>query len=64
MLIIVAFGVVWIFWNGLRIIKSDVFLGLQLLPVLVGTACFLIANATNPYLAKYDYDYMWVFFCR
>jgi len=25
-----------------------------ILPVLVGMVCFLIANATNPYLEKYD----------
>lgn len=31
-----------------------------ILPVLVGTACFLIANTTNPYLAKFDY--IWVVF--
>jgi hypothetical protein len=58
--IIYMSGFVWIFWKGLRVIKSDASLGLQLLPVLVGTSCFLIANATNPYLGKYDN--IWVVF--
>jgi hypothetical protein len=55
-----AAGVVWIFFTGWRIIRSGHPLALRLIPVLVGTACFLIANATNPYLEKYDY--MWVIF--
>jgi hypothetical protein len=55
-----AAGVAWILWMGLRIIRSGGRLGLYMLPVLVGTICFLLANATNPYLEKYDY--MWVIF--
>lgn len=55
-----AGGVVWILWKGLRVLRSGARLGLYVLPVLVGTICFLIANATNPYLEKYDY--MWVIF--
>jgi hypothetical protein len=55
-----AAGVVWIFFTGWRIIRSGHPLAQRLIPVLVGTACFLIANATNPYLEKYDY--MWVIF--
>ena len=55
-----AAGVAWIFFTGLRIIRSGHPFAHRLIPVLVGTACFLIANATNPYLEKYDY--MWVIF--
>jgi hypothetical protein len=55
-----AAGVLWIFWSGLRIIRSGHPLARRVIPVLVGTASFLIANATNPYLEKYDY--MWVIF--
>ena len=58
--IIYTFAIIWIFWYSLKAIKSDVYLGYHLIPVLVGTISFLIANATNPYLAKYDY--MWVIF--
>lgn len=58
--IIYMFAIMWIFWYSLRIIKSDVYMGLYLIPILVGVICFLIANATNLYLAKYDY--MWIIF--
>jgi O-antigen ligase len=47
-------GVAWIFWQGLRIIKSDRAEGYLVLPVLVGSACLLLANATNPYLPRFD----------
>jgi hypothetical protein len=53
-------GVFWTFWLGLRIVRSGDPLGRLVLPVLVGTSTFLIANATNPYLEKYDY--LWVVF--
>jgi O-antigen ligase len=53
-------GIIWIFLKGLEIIKSDHWLSTYMSPVLVGTLCFLIANATNPYLEKFDY--MWVIF--
>jgi len=53
-------GIIWMFWKGIYIIRSGHYLGVQILPVLVGTACFLIGNATNPYLGKFDY--MWVIF--
>lgn len=50
----------WIFWKGIRVIKSRSSLGPSMLTVLTGMICFLIANATNPYLAKFDY--MWIIF--
>lgn len=53
-------GLIWMFWKGIRIIRSGHSLGVHILPVLVGTACFLVGNATNPYLGKFDY--MWVIF--
>ena len=55
-----ASSVIWIFWIGLKIIKSRDRLKFYILPVLVGTSCFLIGNATNPYLEKFDC--MWVIF--
>ena len=45
---------------GLHIIRSGHRLSLYMFPILVGTTCFLIGNATNPYLAKFDY--IWVIF--
>lgn len=55
-----ASGIAWIFWTGSRMIRSGHPLGLRLFPVLIGLAAFLVGNATNPYLAKFDY--LWVIF--
>ena len=55
-----ASGIIWIFWTGIRMIRSGHPLGLRLFPVLTGVAAFLVGNATNPYLAKFDY--LWVIF--
>ena len=55
-----ATGIAWIYYHGLRIIRAGRERYLFALPVLVGTTCFLIATATNPYLGKYDY--IWVLF--
>jgi hypothetical protein len=59
-MMIYGLGIGWTFVTGLRIVASGHSLGRLVMPVLVGTACFLIANATNPYLAKFDYE--WVVF--
>lgn len=53
-------GVLWIYRMGLKLIRSGDALGFYVLPVLSGMTCFLIANATNPYLAKFDC--LWVIF--
>lgn len=53
-------GIVWIFWMGIKILRSGDWMSLYIFPVLVGMSCFLVANATNPYLEKYDF--MWVIF--
>ena len=53
-------GVAWIFWMGVKIIRLGNRLSLYMLPLLVGCSCFLIGNATNPYLEKFDY--IWVIF--
>jgi hypothetical protein len=55
-----ASGAGWIFWTGIRMIRSGHPLAFRLFPVLIGTAAFLVGNATNPYLAKFDY--LWVIF--
>ncbi len=49
-----AAGVFWIYRLGTRVIKEGGILGQMMLPLLVGMTCFLIANATNPYLTKFD----------
>lgn len=49
----------WIFYKGLVLIKSnDKFI--FLLPSLVGSFCFLLGNASNPYLIAFDH--MWAIF--
>jgi len=58
--VIYASGVIWIYWMGLRMLRSGDRLGRYIAPILVGTACFLLATMTNPYLGTYDY--LWVIF--
>jgi O-antigen ligase len=55
-----AAGVVWIVRAGIQMIRAGHPLGMRLVPILTAMACFLIANATNPYLAKWDF--LWVIF--
>jgi hypothetical protein len=55
-----ASAVVWIFMMGVKIIRLGDEFSLYMLPLLVGFSCFLIGNASNPYLEKYDY--IWVIF--
>jgi hypothetical protein len=47
-------GIAWIYWMAVRIFRAGGPFGEIMLPLIVGTTCFLIANATNPYLAKFD----------
>jgi O-antigen ligase len=53
-------GVLWIFREGIKIIREGGQLGRFMLPMLAGFSGLLIANATNPYLLKFDG--MWMFF--
>ena len=55
-----AAGVLWIVWTGLRLLRTSSSVSPYILPTLVGMLCFLIGNATNPYLEKFDY--LWVIF--
>ena len=55
-----ALFVRWIYKMGIAVIRSGGEMGRLMLPVLVALTCFLIANATNPYLAKFDG--LWVLF--
>lgn len=56
---IYAAAVLWIVGQGLRMIRYSRF-RYYMLPTLVGMTTFLLANATNPYLPKFDY--MWIIF--
>jgi O-antigen ligase len=53
-------GVIWIFREGIKVIREGGQLGRFMLPMLAGFSGLLIANATNPYLLKFDG--MWMFF--
>ena len=55
-----AAGVCWIYMMGLRVVRAGGVLGEIMLPILVGTSCFLMANAVDPYLARFDG--LWVIF--
>jgi hypothetical protein len=55
-----AGAVLWIYLTGIRMIRAGHRFSSYVVPVLTGMTSFLIANATNPYLAKYDY--LWVIF--
>ena len=59
-LLVYAAGVTWTYVMGLLVIRNDRQLGVYMAPVLVGTTCFLIGNASNPYLEKFDA--LWVLF--
>jgi len=50
----------WVYIAGIRLVRRLPEAGAVILPLLVGMAGFLIANGTNPYLAKFDY--LWVIF--
>lgn len=46
--------------NYINIKKNSDYLTPVIAPFFIATICFLIANATNPYLAKFDY--LWIMF--
>ncbi|MEQ6341785.1 MAG: O-antigen ligase family protein [Gammaproteobacteria bacterium] len=58
--LVYASCVVWVYWQGLKVARHSLAYGYLMIPILVGTTCFLIGNATNPYLEKFDF--MWVIF--
>jgi hypothetical protein len=55
-----AVGILWIYRWGVRIIREGTSISPLMVAVLTGMTAFLIANATNPYLERYDY--LWVIF--
>lgn len=53
-------GIVWIFWQGLKIVRAGGYLSNYMAASLTGLSSILIANATNPYLPSADG--MWAIF--
>lgn len=58
--LIIVFSIVWLFYASVKLIRSESEASTMMIPLLVGLCCLLVANATNPYLAKFDY--LWVIF--
>jgi len=53
-------SIIWMIIKLIQKLKKNQEYSIIILPILVGLICFLIANATNPYLLKFDY--LWVIF--
>jgi hypothetical protein len=53
-------ALLWTIIKSIRVVRTNPEAAGMLLPLLVALICFLIANATNPYLAKFDY--LWTIF--
>ena len=59
-MVVYSVAVLWIFYSGVNLIRKNPSSGVLLLPLLCGLAGFLMINATNPYLGKFDY--LWTVF--
>lgn len=55
-----SLAVLWVFYAGLRIVRHKPEAAQVVLPLIAGLAGFLIVNATNPYLSKFDF--LWTIF--
>jgi hypothetical protein len=55
-----ASSVIWLYVRSIQLIRKNHENASLLLPLLIALSGFLIANATNPYLAKFDY--LWTIF--
>lgn len=58
--LIFASSFLWVINKANLMMKKNARITYYLLPVLIGMISFLIANATNPYLIKFDF--MWTIF--
>jgi hypothetical protein len=57
---IYTFAVAWVFVTGIIIVRRLPQAAPVILPLLAALAGFLVVNATNPYLGKFDY--LWTLF--
>jgi O-antigen ligase len=53
-------AVLWLMYQLINKSKANPDYAILMIPSLVGLSCFLIANATNPYISKFDY--LWTLF--
>lgn len=58
--IIYFLEIVWIFYMGRKLARKNKIYALYIIPTIAGMTCFLVANATNPYLAAFDH--LWTIF--
>jgi len=58
--IIYSSAVLWVFYAGIKLVRLRPGAAQVILPLLAGLAGFLLVNATNPYLWKFDY--LWTIF--
>ena len=59
----VSFYGLWFYWGVMRmnwLCRNQPVLRVSCAPLLTGVLCFMIGNASNPYLAKFDY--LWIAF--
>jgi hypothetical protein len=59
-ILVYSSAIVWIFIKGISVMRRIPESAGLLVPTLSGLFCFLIVNATNPYLGSFDY--LWVIF--
>jgi hypothetical protein len=59
-ILVYSLSIFWIVYKSIMLCRVDVSNAILLIPQLVALVCFLFINATNPYLAKFDY--LWVIF--
>jgi hypothetical protein len=51
---------IWLYLQSIRFMRLNDRFRVVMIPLITGLTTFLIANATNPYLSKFDY--LWVVF--
>jgi hypothetical protein len=59
-LVIYSIAVIWIFYRSIVILKNFPQSHFLIIPAVSGLAIFLLINASNPYL--YKFDYLWTLF--
>jgi hypothetical protein len=59
-MIIYSSGVIWTYFQGIKIIKSSVVNKRIIMPFLVGMTCMFVAGGTNPVFIRFDA--LWFFF--
>jgi hypothetical protein len=59
-IIVYGMSVIWIVFKVIAICRKNKYLISYLIPQITALICFLLVNASNPYLSKFDY--LWTIF--